>query len=85
MNRAMMALYKEEKLNPRAGYLPIVVQIPVYIVPYWLVNNIYSIAQQWPITRTIEKAAAPAKSCARPRASCCSICRCSSCPPAPAL
>ncbi|MFP5462524.1 MAG: membrane protein insertase YidC [Gammaproteobacteria bacterium] len=139
MNQAMMELYKEEKINPLGGCLPIVVQIPVFIalywvllasvemrnapwilwikdlavpdpffilplvmagtmflqvklnptppdpvqakvmmmmpiifsvmffffpaglVLYWLVNNVYSIAQQWTITRTIEKAAAAKK------------------------
>ena len=139
LNQAMMELYKEEKINPLGGCLPIVVQIPVFIalywvllasvemrnapwigwihdlatpdpfyvlplimagtmflqvrlnptppdpvqakvmmvmpivfsvmfffvpsglVLYWLVNNIYSIAQQWYITRTIEKATAAKK------------------------
>ncbi len=139
MNQAMMELYKEEKINPLGGCLPIVVQIPVfialywvllasvemrnapwalwiddlaapdpyYILPlvmagtmflqvklnptppdpvqakvmmmmpivfsvmffffpaglvlYWLVNNVYSIAQQWYITKTIDKAAAAKK------------------------
>ena len=139
MNQAMMELYKEEKINPLGGCLPIVVQIPVFIalywvllasvemrnapwilwikdlavpdpffvlplvmagtmflqvklnptppdpvqakvmmmmpiifsvmffffpaglVLYWLVNNIYSIAQQWTITRAIEKATAAKK------------------------
>jgi YidC/Oxa1 family membrane protein insertase len=139
MNQAMMELYKEEKINPLGGCLPIVVQIPVFIalywvllasvemrnapwifwikdlsapdpwyvmpvimagtmflqtklnptppdpvqakvmmfmpiifsvmffffpsglVLYWLVNNIYSIAQQWTIQRAFEKAAAAKK------------------------
>jgi YidC/Oxa1 family membrane protein insertase len=139
MNQAMMELYKEEKINPLGGCLPIVVQIPVFIalywvllasvemrnapwalwiqdlaapdpwyvlplvmagtmflqvklnptppdpvqakvmmlmpiifsvmffffpsglVLYWLVNNIYSIVQQWYITRTIEAGAAKQK------------------------
>jgi YidC/Oxa1 family membrane protein insertase len=34
---------------------------PAGLVLYWLVNNIYSIAQQWYITRAIEKAAAAKK------------------------
>jgi YidC/Oxa1 family membrane protein insertase len=34
---------------------------PSGLVLYWLVNNIYSITQQWYITRTIEKAAAKKK------------------------
>ncbi len=136
LNQAMMKLYKDEKINPLGGCLPIVIQIPVFIalywvllesvemrqapfilwlddlstrdpffvlpllmgismwgqqklnpapldpiqakvmqilpfvftiffaffpsglVLYWLVNNILSIAQQWQITRAIEKAAA---------------------------
>lgn len=139
MNQAMMELYKEEKINPLGGCLPIVVQIPVFIalywvllasvemrnapwvawiqdlaapdpyyvlplimagtmflqtklnptppdpvqarvmmvmpivfsvmffffpsglVLYWLVNNIYSIAQQWTIQRAFDKAAAAKK------------------------
>ncbi len=36
MNQAMMELYKEEKINPIGGCLPIVVQIPVFIALYWV-------------------------------------------------
>jgi len=35
MNKAMMELYKKEKINPMSGCLPIVVQIPVFIGLYW--------------------------------------------------
>ena len=35
MNMAMMELYKNEKINPLGGCLPIVVQIPVFIALYW--------------------------------------------------
>ena len=35
MNQAMMDLYKQEKINPLGGCLPIVVQIPVFIALYW--------------------------------------------------
>ena len=34
LNTEMMALYKREKVNPAAGCLPIVVQIPVFIALY---------------------------------------------------
>jgi YidC/Oxa1 family membrane protein insertase len=34
---------------------------PSGLVLYWTVNNLLSIAQQWHITRTIEKQAAAAK------------------------
>ncbi len=36
MNQAMMRLYKEEKINPFGGCLPILVQIPVFIALYWV-------------------------------------------------
>lgn len=35
-NQAMMELYKTEKLNPMAGCLPMLVQIPVFIALYWV-------------------------------------------------
>lgn len=34
--RAMMELYKREKINPVAGCLPIVIQIPVFLAFYWV-------------------------------------------------
>lgn len=36
MNQAMMELYKQEKINPLGGCLPVVVQIPVFIALYWV-------------------------------------------------
>ncbi|MGH8508040.1 MAG: membrane protein insertase YidC [Gammaproteobacteria bacterium] len=36
MNQAVMELYKEEKVNPFGGCLPILVQIPVFIALYWV-------------------------------------------------
>ena len=36
MNQAMMELYKEEKINPLGGCLPILIQIPVFIALYWV-------------------------------------------------
>lgn len=36
MGRAMMDLYKTEKINPLGGCLPILVQIPVFIALYWM-------------------------------------------------
>lgn len=35
MHQAMMQLYKEEKINPMGGCLPILVQIPVFIALFW--------------------------------------------------
>lgn len=35
LNRAMMDLYKTEKINPLGGCLPMLVQIPVFIALYW--------------------------------------------------
>ena len=36
LNTAMMELYKNEKINPLGGCLPILVQIPVFIALYWV-------------------------------------------------
>ena len=36
LNVAMMELYKNEKINPLGGCLPILVQIPVFIALYWV-------------------------------------------------
>jgi YidC/Oxa1 family membrane protein insertase len=36
MQQEMMRIYKEEKVNPLGGCLPIVVQIPVFIALYWV-------------------------------------------------
>jgi YidC/Oxa1 family membrane protein insertase len=36
LGRAMMELYKREKINPLAGCLPILIQIPVFIAYYWV-------------------------------------------------
>jgi YidC/Oxa1 family membrane protein insertase len=34
--KQMMELYKREKVNPAAGCLPIIVQIPVFLAFYWV-------------------------------------------------
>src|SRR5262245_17374682 len=36
LGRAMMDLYKREKVNPLAGCMPIVIQIPVFLAFYWV-------------------------------------------------
>ena len=36
LNQAMMKIYKEEKVNPMGGCLPILVQMPVFIALYWV-------------------------------------------------
>jgi len=36
MQQAMMDLYREEKINPMGGCLPILIQIPVFIALYWV-------------------------------------------------
>ncbi|MBL0718584.1 membrane protein insertase YidC [Piscinibacter sp. Jin2] len=36
MQQEMMKLYREEKVNPLGGCLPILVQIPVFIALYWV-------------------------------------------------
>jgi YidC/Oxa1 family membrane protein insertase len=36
MQQEMMRMYKEEKVNPLGGCLPIAVQMPVFIALYWV-------------------------------------------------
>jgi YidC/Oxa1 family membrane protein insertase len=36
LGRAMMDLYKREKVNPVAGCLPIIIQMPVFFAFYWV-------------------------------------------------
>jgi YidC/Oxa1 family membrane protein insertase len=36
MQQEMMRIYKEEKVNPMGGCLPIIIQIPVFIALYWV-------------------------------------------------
>jgi YidC/Oxa1 family membrane protein insertase len=36
LSQAMMDLYKKEKVNPAAGCLPIIVQMPVFLALYWV-------------------------------------------------
>jgi YidC/Oxa1 family membrane protein insertase len=36
LGRAMMDLYKKEKVNPVAGCVPMIVQIPVFLAFYWV-------------------------------------------------
>lgn len=36
MSQAMMALYKEEKVNPMAGCLPMLMQMPIFLALYWV-------------------------------------------------
>lgn len=37
LNRAMMDLYKNEKINPLGGCLPVLIQIPVFIALFWAI------------------------------------------------
>ena len=36
LNKAMMDIYKKEKINPLGGCFPILIQIPVFISLYWV-------------------------------------------------
>ena len=36
LSKAMMELYKREKVNPVAGCLPMLIQIPVFLAYYWV-------------------------------------------------
>lgn len=45
MSQAMMKLYKEEKLNPLSGCLPVIIQMPVFIALYWVLLESVEIRQ----------------------------------------
>ena len=38
-SEALMRMYKEEKVNPLGGCLPILIQIPVFIALYWVARR----------------------------------------------
>ena len=39
LNQAMMELYRNEKINPVGGCLPIFLQIPVFLALYWVLQG----------------------------------------------
>lgn len=45
LGQKMMALYREEKVNPLGGCLPILVQIPVFIALYWVLMESVELRQ----------------------------------------
>lgn len=45
LHEAMMKVYKEEKINPLGGCLPILVQIPVFIALYWVLMGAVELRQ----------------------------------------
>ena len=45
LNQAMMDLYRNEKINPLGGCLPILVQIPVFISLYWMILETVELRQ----------------------------------------
>ncbi len=48
MSQSMMALYKEEKVNPLAGCLPILLQMPIFLALYWvLVESVELRHAEW--------------------------------------
>ena len=67
-----VTMYVQQSLNPAPQdptqakmmkFMPVIFTVfflwfPAGLVLYWLSNNLLSIAQQWTITRQIEKAAA---------------------------
>src|ERR1700690_241261 len=45
LNRATMELYQREKINPLAGCLPMLIQIPVFLAFYWVLRDSVEIRQ----------------------------------------
>jgi YidC/Oxa1 family membrane protein insertase len=60
MNTAMMALYKENKVNPAGGCLPMLVQMPLFIALYSVLFNAIELRQA-PFVLWINDLSAPDK------------------------
>ena len=45
LNQALMELYKERRVNPLGGCLPMLVQIPVFVALYNILNNTVELRQ----------------------------------------
>lgn len=58
MNTAMMALYKEHKINPAGGCLPMVVQMPLFIALYSVLFNAIELRQA-PFVAWVDDLSAP--------------------------
>jgi YidC/Oxa1 family membrane protein insertase len=58
MNQELMELYKREKINPLAGCLPVLVQIPVFIALYWVLLESVELRQA-PFMLWIQDLSAP--------------------------
>ncbi len=58
MSQATMELYRQEKVNPLGGCLPIIIQIPVFIALYWVLIESVSLRQA-PFILWIADLAAP--------------------------
>jgi YidC/Oxa1 family membrane protein insertase len=58
MNTAMMALYKEHKINPAGGCLPMLVQMPLFIALYSVLFNAIELRQA-PFVAWVDDLSAP--------------------------
>lgn len=45
LSRAIMEMYREEKVNPMSGCLPMIIQIPVFIALYWVLMESVELRQ----------------------------------------
>ena len=44
MSQEMMALYKQEKVNPLGGCLPLIIQMPIFLALYYMLMGCGAIA-----------------------------------------
>lgn len=45
LQQAMMDLYKKEKINPMGGCLPVLIQMPIFLCLYWVLNESVELRQ----------------------------------------
>jgi YidC/Oxa1 family membrane protein insertase len=62
LNEEMMAFYKEHKVNPLAGCIPMVLQMPVFIVMYRVIHGLNSMSHGVPKPKYISPSTALYKS-----------------------
>ncbi len=55
LNEEMMALYKEHKVNPEAGCLPMLLQMPVFLVMYQVIRGLTHKSEGVPDPKYLDK------------------------------
>jgi YidC/Oxa1 family membrane protein insertase len=77
LGHAMMELYKREKINPAAGCLPMLIQMPVFFAFYWVLLESVEMRQA-PFMLWVHDLSSQATRCLHPAAASMPLAPCSS-------